>query len=194
VVEQEKDAGVKSKFLRFIDSFLSLLPRIPHTRAAGVSFYFKPRSLQRGFNTVFIERFVALYAAWTPATYRSLGYHDATTERIKYHISKIHCDVVEGYISAGPNKTNVLGLTHTDTHIEIGVLDSMRYNGNIRVSASALAYQLHNACVWRFAGLDVVQGRGERDLLVIGLADEQLKAHRSALEASFMAVYNEARG
>ena len=194
MVEQEKDSGVQSKLFGFIDSFWSLLPRIPHTRAAGVSFYFKPRSLQRGFNTVFLERFVALYAAWTPATYRSLGYHDATTDRIKYHISKIHCDVVEGYIAAGPSKTNVLGLTHTDTHIEIGVLDSMRYNGNIRVSASALAYQIHNACVWRFAGLDVVQGHRERDMLVIGLADEQLKAHRSALEASFTAVYNEARG
>lgn len=173
--------------------FLSGLFSWPHARAGGVRFFFSPRELQRGFNKPFVERFVSLYAAWTPATYKSLGY-SASDADIREHIATVQCDVTSGYLNHGDN-TGVLGITHSDVHIEVAALEYMNVNEKLQIDDTTFAYELHNACVWRFAGPDVANGSRETGLVRLsGLTDEQIRANKSALDAAFFAVQSELKG
>lgn len=171
----------------------SLLPSFPHVRVAGVKFYFRPRTLQRGFDPRFVERFVSLYAAWVPPTYKSLGY-ETSTDEIKGHISKIKCEVVDGYLISSSGRKDALGITHSDTSIEVAITENMVEGTRIKIDETALAYEIHNACVWRFAGSSVSRGAKEEQLVKIGPTEDQLKLHKSALDAAFIAVQNEIRG
>ncbi len=183
--EEKAKAGIRTLCSGLSLGFLSDFFPWPHARAGGVRFFFSPRHLQRGFDPYFVERFVALYAVWTPATYNYLGYR-VSSDDLRSHIAKLRCDVIGGYLTNG-KEDSLLGAVQTETSIKISVIDHMVVNSMLHISKTAFAQEVHNACVWKFAGQDVMTGsRGSGLVRLSKLTDEQI-------DASFLAVKNEVR-
>jgi hypothetical protein len=191
--EGKTKAGLRSLYSGLSLGLLSDFFPWPHARAGGVRFFFSPRRLQRGFDPYFVERFVALYAVWTPATYKYFGYR-VSSDDLRSHISKLRCDVIGGYLTNGRGDDSLLGAVQTETSIKISVIDHMVVNSMLHISKTAFAQEVHNACVWKFAGQDVMTGsRGSGLVRLSKLTDEQIRERKSALDASFLAVKNEVR-
>lgn len=154
-----------------------LSPNLPRARARGIRFYFSPMrwlyfrpAWAKGFNTAEVEMFVDAYAEIMPEAYAAIDVA-VTSAHIKKHAAKVKCVFTRGALRSavherlgltdmnGDGKPDKLtGLTHSETLIQIGVLDEMIVDGKVDIAKTAFSYELHNAFIQRFAGYPVAAG------------------------------------
>lgn len=149
-----------------------VLPNIADTEVSGTKFWFKPISLQRGFNHAAVQRFMDLYCEHMPQAFRQIG-KIITSEMLADHFKKVRCEFKQGALSTNlrshdldndGTKETLTGLTLSETRIQVGVLDAMLLNGDLAVERTALTYELHNTAIWRFAGYAVALGESFVDV------------------------------